>query len=277
MDPEWLHYRDANLRRWDDLVAVHERAYGIEAFRAGASSLTPLEVAEVGEVGEKRLLHLQCHFGLDTLSWARLGATVIGLDFSAKAIDLASQLADERDIPAEFVCSDVYDAAANVDGQFDVVVTSYGVLCWLPDLRQWAEMISQLLAPGGFFYIVEQHPIGSMFLGSSGELVARHAYFNTGAIEETGQGSYADPSAVLEHPTSFEWQHSLSDIINAVVGAGLRIDFLHEFPICRFQWLSVMEQGEDGWWRVPGRDDVPFLFSLKASKAEFRPRPNVAP
>ncbi len=266
MDEGWREHRDANLARWDELVDVHERAYGIEAFRAGRSTLTAIETREVGDVRGKRLLHLQCHFGLDTLSWARLGADVVGVDFSPRAIALARRLSAELSIPAEFVCSDVYRADENVEGTFDVVFTSYGVLCWLPDLTAWGKTIANLVAPGGMFYIVEHHPVGGMFLGSSDELIASHPYFNTGPVEETGNGSYADPGAILENKTSYEWQHSLSDIMNALAGAGLRIEFLHEFPVCRFQWLPVMEQGADGWYRVPGRDDVPFLFSLAAAK-----------
>lgn len=260
-------FQEANRAMWDELVPIHVRRYGgVERFRAGHSTLREIEVEEVGDVTRKRLLHLQCHFGLDTLSWARLGARVVGADFSPQAIEMARRLASEAEIPADFVCSDVYALPDQVAGPFDIAFTSYGVLCWLPDLARWGETIARLLAPGGFFYIVEQHPVGGIFAEREGELVAAHSYFDSGPIEETKDGSYADRTAVLQNKTSYEWQHSMSDIVNALTGAGLRIDFLHEFPFCMFPWLPSMVEGEDGWFHVPGQDRVPFLFSLKASK-----------
>lgn len=258
-----------NLARWDELVGVHVRArddYDLDAFRAGRSTLRPIELEEVGDVRGKRLLHLQCHFGMDTISWARRGAATVGVDFSAKAIGLARELSAGLGAGAEFVCSNVYDLPGKLEGEFDIVFSSYGVLCWLPDLAAWGKVIGHFLRPGGFFYIVDQHPVGGM-LGNQGEgLVASGPYFDIGAIEETGDGSYADRAAVVEHKVSYQWQHSLSDIVNALADSGLQVEFLHEFPFSMFQWLPSMVQGEDGWWRVPGSDNVPFLFSLKASK-----------
>lgn len=262
----WL---EANRALWDELVGVHMRTpgtYDIDSLRAGRSTLHSIELDEVGDVRGKRLLHLQCHFGMDTLSWARRGALVVGADFSSEAVKLAQQLSTEIGMTAEFVCSNIYELPSYLDGEFDIVFTSYGILCWLPDLRGWADVIAHFLTPGGFFYIVEQHPAGNVFAEQGGELVAAEPYFDVGPFVETTDGSYADRTAVLRSKTSHEWQHPLSDVINALVGAGLRIEFLHEFPFCMFQRLPSMVKGEDGWWRVPGRDDLPFLFSLKASK-----------
>jgi len=259
-----------NLARWNELVGVHARSrdvYDLDAFRAGRSTLRPIELEEVGDVRGKRLLHLQCHFGMDTVSWGRRGATVVGVDFSAEAISLARELDADLGVGAEFVCSDVYDLPRKLEGAFDIVFTSYGVLCWLPDLTAWGKVISHFLAPGGFFYIVDQHPAGGMLGDQDDGLVASEPYFDVGPIEVTGDGSYADRSAVVEHKTSYQWQHSLSDIINALAGSGLQVEFLHEFPFSMFQWLPSMVKSEDGWWRVPGHDNVPFLFSLKASKS----------
>lgn len=259
-----------NRALWDELVGVHvgaPRAYDLDSFRAGHSTLKPLEAEEVGDVRGKRLLHLQCHFGMDTISWARRGASVVGADFSPEAITLARQLSEELSVEAEFVCSNIYELPEKLDGEFDIVFTSYGVLCWLPDLAEWGKVISHFLAPDGFFYIAEQHPVGALFNDRDGELMASESYFDIGPIEETSDGSYADRSAILQNKTSYEWHHALSDIINALTGSGLRVEFLHEFPFCMFQWLPSMVKGDDGWWRVPGRDNVPFLFSLKASKS----------
>lgn len=261
---------ETNRALWNELVGVHVQApnsYDIETFRAGRETLKPIELEEVGDVGGKRLLHLQCHFGMDTISWARHGATAVGADFSPEAIALARQLSAETNTRADFVCSNLYELPQHLEGEFDIVITSYGVLCWLPDLDAWGKVINHFLAPGGFFYIVEQHPVGGMFSEREGELVASESYFDKGPVEETSDGSYADRTAVLQNKTSYQWQHPLSEIINALTTNGLHIELLHEFPFCMFRWLPSMEKSEDGWYRVPGRDDLPFLFSLKASKS----------
>jgi SAM-dependent methyltransferase len=202
---------------------------------------------------------------MDTISWARLGASVVGVDFSPTAIDLARRLSEELGVKAEFVCSDIDDLPERLTGKFDVVFTSYGVLTWLPDLNRWANVVEHFLAEGGVFYIAERHPVGGMLNDSDGNLVASEPYFNVGPVKEESDGSYADREVVLENRVSFQWQHSLSEIINALLSAGLRIEFVHEFPFSSFQWLPGMEKDADGWWRLPGRNDVPFLFSLKAS------------
>ena len=261
---------EANRAHWDELVGVHVRAanaYDLDAFRAGDSTLRSIELEEVGDVRGKRLLHLQCHFGMNTISWAQHGAHAVGADFSPEAIALARRLSKELRVEAEFVCSSIGELPRHLQGQFDVVFTSYGVLCWLPDLVEWGKVIEHFLAPGGCFYIVEQHPLVTALSDRDGELVVSESYFDVGPIEETRDGSYADASAVLEHKTSFEWQHSLGDVVSALTTNGFRIEFLHEFPFCMFQALPSMVRGADGWWRVPGRSDVPFLFSLRASKA----------
>jgi len=262
-------HMQTNLARWDELVGVHVRtpeAYDLDAFRAGRSTLRPIELEEVGDVRGKRLLHLQCHFGMDTISWAKLGAGAVGVDFSPEAISLARELDAELGAGAEFVCSDVYELPGKLEGAFDIVFASYGVLCWLSDLAPWGKVINHFLSPGGFFYIVDQHPVDGIFGDAEEGLVASGHYFDNGPIEEESEGSYADRSAVVEHTTTYEWQHSLSDIVNALADSGLRVEFLHEFPFGMFQRLPSMVRGEDGWWRVPGHDNVPLLFSLKASK-----------
>ncbi|MGO9454417.1 MAG: class I SAM-dependent methyltransferase [Candidatus Binataceae bacterium] len=154
-----------NLAKWNAVVPVHARSqmYNLAGFKAGRISLHELEVAEVGDVHDKSLLHVQCHFGLDTMSWARLGATVTGLDFSDEAIKLARSISEELKIPARFVFADLYDAQSAVDANSDLVFTSYGALTWLPDMRRWGQVIAHLLKPGGFFYIADQHPFATIF------------------------------------------------------------------------------------------------------------------
>lgn len=137
--------------------------YNVDEFKKGKITLKDIELAELGDVKNKSLLHLQCHFGLDTLSWARLGAEVTGVDFSEEAIEYAKRLSQELDIPARFICSNIYDTIELITDKFDIVFTSYGVLCWLPDLVEWAEIISHFLRCGGIFYIVEFHPVNNIF------------------------------------------------------------------------------------------------------------------
>lgn len=262
-------YLRANRELWDELTPIHARSefYDVEGFKSGRCALSSIELEEVGDVSGKSLLHLQCHFGMDTLSWARLGAKAVGVDFSDKAIALARALSQETGIRAKFVCSDIYELLDVLDEKFDIVFTSAGVLCWLPDLKRWAEIISHFLRPAGFFYIFDSHPFSLVFDDSAGvtELKITQSYFS--GPEPTrweGEGDYADPNAEVTHG-SYEWTHSLGSIINALIEAGLRIEFLHEFPVLFFCSYPFMEQDRDGWWRLRG-DKVPLTFSVKASR-----------
>ena len=259
-------YKDANRSYWDELVAIHASSefYNLQAFKAGASTLQSIETTEIQDVQGKHLLHLQCHFGLDTLSWARLGAKVVGVDFSEKAIELAGSLAEAIDIPARFICSDVYDLPTKLSRRFDIVFTSYGVLTWLPDLRSWAKVLAWFLKPKGFVYIVDDHPYASMLEeADDGTVFPSHSYFQSPEpMWLSPRGSYADRTApvVSEH---YEWHHTLEELVSAVVEAGLVIEALREFPVCSWQRFSAMSKDKDGWWRING-DPFPLTFSLKA-------------
>jgi SAM-dependent methyltransferase len=264
-------YKRANLALWNEWASIHCQSefYDVAGFRSGKSSLTPLELTELGDVSGKTLLHLQCHFGLDTLSWARLGAKVTGADFSDQAIALARSLSQELGMDAGFVCSDLYTLPQVLTGTFDIVFTSYGVLVWLPDLERWAQVIAHFLKPGGTFYIAEMHPFAGVFENFQvTELQAAYSYFHSPEpYEVETAGSYADPTAHVGQPVEYEWHHSLADIINALISAGLRIEFLHEFPFCAYAMFPFMERHEDGWWRLPSDVPViPLMFSLKAVK-----------
>lgn len=262
-------YLKANRDLWDELTPIHARSefYDVEGFRSGRCALSSIELEEVGDVSAKSLLHLQCHFGMGTLSWARLGAKAVGVDFSDKAIALARLLSEETGIRANFVCSDIYDLPNVLNEKFDIVFTSAGVLCWLPDLNRWAEIISHFLKSGGMFYIFDSHPFSCIFNDSAGvsELEITESYFSGPEPRHwESEGDYADPHAEVTHG-SYEWTHSLGSILNALIGAGLRIEFLHEFPVLFFCSCPFMEQDKDGWWRLEG-DKVPLTFSVKASK-----------
>jgi SAM-dependent methyltransferase len=267
---------EGNRRLWDAWTPYHVRSpfYDVEGFTTGRSrrraGLDDLEIGLVGDVTGKTLLHLQCHFGLDTLAWARRGARVTGVDFSAPAIAAARALAAETRIEATFVESDVYALPANLDGRFDVVFTSHGVLGWLPDLEGWARVVAHFLAPGGRFVLIEGHPFALIFdeRPAGPELRVRYPYFQGPApVREECQGSYAAPDAPL-HGVQYTWIHPLADVLGSLLRAGLRIDAFAEYPYVGWAMFPWMEQRPDRCWQLPGgAGTIPLMFSLTASKA----------
>ncbi len=264
----------ANLGLWNKWTEVHEASefYDLEGFKAGKLALRPLEIEELGDVHGKALLHLQCHFGLDTMSWARLGATVTGVDFSEKAIELARSLATELQIPATFVHSTIDDLDTALSGDFDIVFTSYGAIEWLPDLGRWARTIDHFLRPGGTFYMVEIHPFAQMLddIDDHPDLRFVGPYFPTSQPQRFDiRGSYADPDAPVK-AVAYSWTHDFAEIINALLGVGLQLEFLHEFPYSVAPFGRSMKRADDGWYYLPDRRDVPFLYSIKATKPETR-------
>jgi len=264
------NYQRANLAVWNEWAEINakSKSYDVAGFRAGNSSLRSIELEELGEVAGKSLLHLQCHFGLDTLSWARRGAAVTGVDFSDKAVGLAQALARDVGLEARFICSDLYALPAVLSGQFDIVYTSYGVLCWLRDLERWAELIAHFLKPGGVFYIADFHPFIKVFDdAAASDLRVKYPYFyHPTPSEWQVQGSYADREAQTTEPVEYEWMHSLGEIVSVLAAAGLRIEFLHEHRCSVSQTLECMEQDAQGWWRFKGSHDLPLMFSLRAVK-----------
>lgn len=266
-------YLKANQALWDEWTAIHARSafYDLESFKRGGVRLRPYEIAEVGDVTGKSLLHMQCHFGIDTLSWARLGARVTGVDFSERAIEMARALSTEMGLDARFVCSEVLGLPTVLEGTFDIVYTSRGVIGWLPDLRGWAEVVAHFVRPGGCFYITEHHPVSLVWDDSEDieELRLAYPYFERSEpLEFPTKGSYADRSARVEQPVEYAWIHSLGEIVSAIAEAGLRIEFLHEFPFSFYQGLPFLEQREGNTWWLPGawRGELPLSFSLKATK-----------
>jgi len=273
MAPSADEIKQANVALWNEWAMIHERSavYDVPGFIQGKSSLHAIEIEEVGVVSGRSLLHMQCHIGLDTLSWARLGANVTGVDYSPAAISIASRVSAEANIPADFVCSDVYDMPYHVNRTFDIVFTSYGAIPWLRDIKRWAGLIAKYLRPGGFFYMVELHPFAAVFDSDSPtpELRVRDPYFQAGEpVRWEGDGTYAEPQAHVNQREHYEWTHTLGEIVTELSGAGLDIEFLHEFPYCIEGMLTnLMERSDDGWHRLKNHDGfVPLMFSIKAVK-----------
>jgi SAM-dependent methyltransferase len=269
-------YRKSNLELWNNWALLHvaSDAYHVESFKAGKNSLRPIELEEVGDVAGKTLLHLQCHFGKDTLSWARLGATVTGVDFSDEAIRIARELSAGLAIPATFVQSDIYDLPNVLSGQFDIVFVSYGAIYWLNDLDEWARIAASYLKPGGLFYIAEFHPFPMVFEDAEDGQSLKIAYPSRSRSDEPlrfeTHGSYAVPDADY-HAVEYGWNHSMSDIINSLIKAGLQIEFLHEYHFSADRSMfKALEPTGDGWYQLKNpveRAAIPLMFSIRAHKA----------
>jgi SAM-dependent methyltransferase len=271
MDPRL----ETNRAWWDERVPFHLASdfYDVDAFRAGASTLRPFEVDEVGSVEGKRLAHLQCHFGLDSLSWARAGASVVGLDFSAPAVDAANALATDLALDARFVGSDVYDAATALGGErFDVVYTGLGALNWLPDLPRWAECVASLLDVGGFLYVSEFHPITFAFADEEMKIELDYFHNPEGIAFDGEEGTYADLEAKTTHNVTREWAYSLADVIQAILGAGLRLELFHEHDYTLFPRFPHLVADPDALgagqlYRQPaGEPRMPLMYSLRARR-----------
>jgi len=259
--------RDGNRKLWDEITPVHQRSYGVDRFLAGESWLPKKILEEVGDVSERSLLHLQCHFGMDSLAWVRRGACVTGVDFSPVAIRTARDISERADLPATFICSDIYELPQNLEGHFDIVFTSIGVLCWLSDLDRWAQIIAHFLKPGGSFYIMDSHPLLYTF-DEEGHWTFQLPYFHNDApyLWDDDSPDYMDPTYIPQSP-SYEWQWAISDIINAIVGAGLELEFFHEFDALSDPVYPEMVQRADGLFTFPGTPvALPIIFSLRAHR-----------
>ncbi|MFQ5696893.1 MAG: class I SAM-dependent methyltransferase [Myxococcota bacterium] len=265
-------YRRANLAQWNEAVPVHVAAdaYDVAGFLAGRTTLHPREIAELGDVRGKTLLHLQCHFGMDTLSWARRGARVTGLDFSEPALEAARQLAAEAGLDARFVHSELYDAPCVVAETFDIVYTGIGALNWLPDIRGWARVAADFVEPGGVLYIHEFHPILATLDDerTDAQLVIARPYFEQPEpLRWDDPRDYADPEARLGNTITYEWNHGLGEVATSLIDAGLAIELLHEHATCASQVLPALVHREDGWWELPeGTERLPLMYSIRARR-----------
>jgi len=263
-------YVAENRAHWDDLAEHHPDtdSYDVAGFLDGESTLRDLERAELDAAG-RDLLHLQCHFGLDTLSWVRDegAASATGVDFAPTAIETARELRDRAGIDPErarFVESDVRDLS--LDREFEVAVSTYGTIFWLPDLDSWAETVATHLEPGGVFYLADTHPFTSPFHHEStaDDLRIAAPYFNETPVTFEGDGSYAGWNLGLEHERRHGFSHPPGEILTALADAGLRVEFWHDHPWAFFQQFDAMEEDE-GRWSLPDAEfDLPFTFSLKA-------------
>lgn len=259
-------YLTANKKWWNNVAPLHLRSdlYDLTNFKKGKSSLVSIEQEELGNVEGKKILHLMCHFGMDTLSLARLGASATGVDLSDKSIRIAKKLSGELKVPAKFICCDIFELPNILNEKFDVVFTSYGVLLWISNIKKWAKIISRFLKEGGVFYIVEVHPFTNML---SYDFKLFYKYFKRGPYVDDSDGTYTDWNENIKGAT-YEWAYTISDVFNSLTSAGLKIEFVHEFPFTMYdQFPGFMEKNEKGHYVLKDKKiQVPLLFSLKAVK-----------
>jgi SAM-dependent methyltransferase len=263
---------DANRNLWDERVALHRRDatgfYQVERFLAGDDILLPIEAAEIGDVAGLRVAHLQCHFGMDSICLARRGAHVVGLDFSASAVAEARRLADRMRVDASFVEGNIYDARGLLEGDFDLVYTTWGTVTWLPDIVEWARVVASLLKPGGALYFADGHPTMLCTEMIDGTIVVRFDWRTPEdqPIVEIGGAPYTgDDAAGLIHNTTYEWLHPLADMVNALIGAGLRLEWLKEHTRLPWRYFPNMQVGADHMYRLPkGYPQMPLALSMRA-------------
>ncbi len=276
-DPEWRRLNRAN---WDERVAAHlapQSDYIPDALASGRYELHAIEEQELGPIAGLRLLHLQCHFGIDTLALAQRGAIVTGLDFSAPAIAEARALAARHAIPATFVQADIYEARAALHGVFDRVFTSWGTICWLPDIDAWARVIASLLAPSGEFYFADIHPMAQALddevTGSQGLPGWFAPYFQQGALVTDDVRDYANPEARLANSRTHQFIHPVAKVVQALLDAGLRLVMLHEHDTLAWPQFACMVEAQGRLYRLPTKPWLPLSYSLKATKPPAEPKP----
>ena len=268
-------WRELNRANWDERVPVQlgSAGYDLRPLRAGQGRLDAISEAELGPVAGLRVLHLQCHFGKDSLVLASRGADVTGLDFSAPAVDAARALAQELGLTARFVQTDLFDAPAAMPepASYDLVFTTWGTITWLPDVARWARVVAYFLRPGGTLYFADAHPTAYVFDDMAGtDTSGRPGWFVPYLVGEpvmiNDPSDYADPAARLTNAQQVNWLHPLGSILHALQEAGLRLEWLHEHPRVTWRMFHCLVQDADGCWTWPDRPWLPLAMSLRAMR-----------
>ncbi len=260
------NYLTTNSALWNRRTEIHTTSafYDDAAFRQGKNTLHEPELAILGNVAGLRLLHLQCHFGQDTLSLARMGAIVTGVDISPAAIAYATQAAGDLNLNADFICADVCNLPASLSDRYDIVFTSYGTIVWLPDVKLWASNIARCLRPGGRLIFADTHPVALMF--DDNFTAITYPYFNNGPIYETEQGTYADRNADIALP-SVTWNHSMSDVLQALIDNGLTITHLSELDYSPCNCFGNMTETAPCQYKITGAEGrIPLTWLIEATR-----------
>lgn len=260
------NYVEINKQSWNKRAEVHITSdfYNVDSFIKGKNSLNAIELDLLGDVSGKKILHLQCHFGQDTISLSKMGAIATGIDLSDTAIDQANALAKKMNVNTSFVCCNVYDLAQYVNEKFDIVFTTYGTIGWLPDLDKWAKLIAEFLKPGGKLVFAEFHPVVWMF--NSDFTTVSYNYFNDGAIVETESGTYTDRNADITQQY-VSWNHGLAEVFTSLIKNGLTIHAFNEFDYSPYNCFNGTVEYEPGKFRIKSLGNkIPMVYSLMATK-----------
>ena len=263
---ENVDYKKINKESWNERTDVHIQSdfYNNENFIKGESSLNPIELELLGDIKDKSILHLQCHFGQDTISLSRMGAITTGVDLSDKAILRANELAETTQTDTKFICCDIYDLPQHLNRKFDIVYTSYGTIGWLPDINKWATIVAQFLKPQGKFVFVEFHPVIWMLDDDLKKIEYR--YFNSGPIIENEQGTYTDSTIDLSLK-SVSWNHSLGEVVNSLINQGLELNLLNEYDYSPYNCFSNTIEIAPKQYRIKHLDNkIPMTYALSATK-----------
>lgn len=261
MKPE-EDYIAINKASWNKRTAAHvdSEFYDMDSFKSGDSSLNTIELPLLGDLTNKKVLHLQCHFGQDTISMTRMGASCVGVDLSDDAIAKAKQLAEDEGANATFICSDVYALPEHLDEKFDIVYTSYGTIGWLPDLNKWANVVDHFLKPGGKFVFAEFHPVIWMFDNDFSKIEYR--YFTSAPIVETESGTYADKNAPIEYDC-ITWNHGLGEVVNSLLNKNLKLIDFQEYDYSPYPCFNKVREVGPKQFRIEHLDDkIPMVYSL---------------
>ena len=261
-----LNYIEINKKLWNRKTEIHYNSdfYDVISFINGKDSLNPIDIKLLGDIKGKKILHLQCHFGLDTISLSRHGAYAIGVDFSEKAIEKAIKLNEQLGTNTKFIQSDIYKLFDILDEKFDIVYTSYGVIGWLPDLKEWARIIDHYLKPNGKFIMIEFHPVVWMFSYDFKKI--EFNYMDSAPIIEKLEGTYTDRNAEIKEE-SVSWNHGLSTVINSIIHSGLKITDFKEYNYSPYDCFENTVKIDDGKFKIKGLENkIPMIYSLMAEK-----------
>jgi ubiquinone/menaquinone biosynthesis C-methylase UbiE len=259
-------YISINKQTWNNKTEVHidSEFYDNVGFLQGKQTLNSFELDLLQDLKGKRILHLQCHFGQDSMNLSRMGAEVTGVDFSETGIKCAEEFAEKLGLETTFICCDVYDAPMFIDEKFDYVFTSYGTIGWLPDLNKWAKVISHFLKPNGELIMADFHPVVWMFDNDFNEVF--YSYFNTEPIIEEETGTYAEKEALLSGKT-ISWNHPISEILNSLIKNDLDVICFNEHDYSPYNCFTGMEEFEPNKFRLKKfGNKIPMVYSLKARK-----------
>ena len=259
-------YLNHNKNAWNNKTEVHiaSEFYDMKGFLEGKSTLNSIELELLGVISNKKILHLQCHFGQDTMTFSRMGAHSTGIDFSEKAIEKATEFSKQLNLDTTFICCDMYEAPKYLNEQFDIVFTSYGTIGWLPDLDKWAKVVSHFLKPGGKFVMADFHPVVWMYDNDFKEVF--YHYFNVEPIIEEETGTYAEKEAELSAKT-IGWNHPISEILNSLINSGLEINCFNEYDYSPYNCFNETEEFEPNKFRIKNfGNKIPMVYSIKGTK-----------